>query len=145
MKFIAKTEEQLIEESVMPKGKYPFEVSYGEDTTSKAGNEMIKLLVRVFKEDGTFNLVNDYLLESMQFKLLHCAEACGLSKEYESGELTGEMFVGKQGMLELSVRPAGDYPAQNQIKDYIVPKEGEEKKEPPKNKGADIEEDEIPF
>jgi hypothetical protein len=144
MRFMPKTEEEIAHDNLLEKGEYPFEISGGEDTQSKAGNDMIVLTVRVYKEDGSFNLVTDYLLEAIAHKLRHAAEACGLLDKYEKGELTGEDFVGKTGMLKLGVQEAkGDFFAKNKINDYIVPKDGEEKKELPKK--PDLEDDGIPF
>lgn len=153
MKFTAKSDKEIAEERLLPEGQYPFEISGGEDTTSKAGNDMIKLTVRVFKDDGTFSLVTDYLMEQMMFKLKHACDACGLSEKYKSGELLGSDFIGKTGELKLKIQKdtTGNYPDKNSIADYVVPKDGEEAKKPPKDNldklidGDDDMEDEIPF
>lgn len=143
MKFTPKTQKELDDDAMMPEGIYPFVISGAEDKQSKAGNEMMELTVRVFKEDGTFNLVSDYLLEKLMYKLLHCTEACGLTKEFESGELTAEDFIGKEGMLKLGIQDAqGDFPARNTIKDYLAPEKVEAE---PVKKALDDLEDEIPF
>lgn len=135
MKFTAKTDKEIAEERLLPEGQYPFEISGGEDTISKAGNDMIKLTVRVFKNDGTFLLVDDYLLESMMYKIKHACDACGLSDKYESGELLGSDFIGRTGELKLKIQKdtTGNYPDRNSIADYIVPKDGETAKKPPKD------------
>jgi len=152
MKFTPKSEKEIAEEKLLPEGTYPFEISKGEDKVSKSGNEMIELLVRVFKPDGNFLLVSDYLLESMAYKLRHAAEACGLLHEYESGTLLGSNFIGKTGELKLGIQKDknGTYPDKNVVKDYIVPKEGDSKKQPPKtglDKLIDNDDlaDQIPF
>lgn len=151
MKFQPKTEKEIAEEGLLPAGEYPFEISQAEETVSKAGNEMIKLLVRVFREDGTFVLVNDYLLEAIAYKLLHICKATGLENAYNAGELKAEDFVGKTGMLKLKIRKdeTGNYPDQNNIADYIVPKDGVAEIVPKgSNKAAEageILDDEIPF
>lgn len=148
MRITPKTEDEIKSGYLMPEGEYPFVISAAEDTLSKSGNEMIKMTVRVYKPDGSFNLVTDYLLESMQFKLRHACEACGLLKQYESGQLLGNDFVGKQGMLKLSIRKSEEYGDQNQVKDYIVQKDAD-KKPLPKDKlekaiDGDLD-DSIPF
>lgn len=153
MKFTPKSDKELAEERIMPEGEYGFEISGGEDKTSKAGNEMIQLTVRVFKDDGKFNLVTDYLMESMMYKISHAAKACGLEDKYNLGQLTGEDFIGKTGMLKLGIQKdkEGQYPDKNVIKDYIVPKEGEAAAVPKgsnkaaETKGRDDLEDSIPF
>jgi len=153
MRFQPKTEKELHEEKMLPEGEHSFEVSQGEDTFSKnSGNEMIKLLVRVFREDGTFLLIDDYLLESMGFKLRHAAEACGLIDRYENGELSGEDFIGKTGTVKIGTQEAkGDWPAKSVIKDYVVEKEDDAEMPAKKEKATktkaveDLESDEIPF
>lgn len=151
MRFTAKTDKEIAEERLLPEGIYGFEISMGEDTTSKKGNEMIKLTVRLFKDDGKFILVDDYLLESMMFKLKHACDACGLSDKYQSGELVAADFVGKTGNLKLKIQKdtTGNYPDRNSIADYLVPEDGATFT-PPKDAldtvlDKDDLEDEIPF
>lgn len=151
MRFQPKTEKELNEERLLPEGEYPFQISGAEDKISKSGNEMIELTVRVFKPDGSFNLVTDWLLESMMFKLLHCCQACGLEDQYNAGSIKSDMFIGKEGMLKLKIVPEGDYPAKNAIKDYIPGKKAEipadnlnKTLDSQKNSGDDLS-DEIPF
>lgn len=119
MKFQPKTEKELNEERLLPEGDYPFEISAAEAKKSKKGNDMMVLTVRVYKPDGKFLLVTDYLMEALLYKLLHCCQACGLEDQYNKGELSPEMFIGKTGMLKLKIDPEGDYPAKNSVKDYI--------------------------
>jgi len=150
MRFTPKSEKEIAESNLLPEGEYPFEISSGADKISKAGNEMIELWVRVYKPDGSFNQVADYLMESMAYKLRHAAEACGLLDKYEAGSIVGTDFVGKTGMLKLNITKdkAGQYPDKNGIKDYIVPKEGEAKVAIPKDalqKTVDPMADDIPF
>lgn len=150
MKFTPKSDKELAEERLIPEGTYGFEISGGVDKVSKAGNEMIELTVRVFKPDGNFVLVTDYLMEAILYKVSHAAKACGLEDKYNAGNLHGEDFIGKTGELKLGIQKDknGQYPDKNVVKDYIVPKDGEEAKIPKgSNKAAEtgIDEDEIPF
>jgi hypothetical protein len=145
MRFAPKSQKQIDEDRLLPEAEYPFQVSGGEDKVSKSGNEMIKLTVRVFKPDGNFILVDDYLLESIAYKLRHAAEACDLTPAYESGQLAGEMFIGKTGSLKLKIQKDKNavYPDKNVIGDYVVPKAGVAKAPLPKK--DDFISDEIPF
>jgi Protein of unknown function (DUF669) len=155
MKFTPKSDKEIAEERLLPEGEYGFEISQGVEKTSKAGNEMIELTVRVFKDDGSFLLVTDYLMESMMYKVSHAAKACGLEDKYNMGKLTGDDFVGKTGQLKLGIQKDknGQYPDKNVVKDYIVPKDGEQAVKPKgsiaasKDKKVDTSdlEDEIPF
>lgn len=147
MRFTPKSEKEINEERLLPEGNYPFEISGAESKKSKSGNDMIEITIRVYKPDGKFILVTDYLMEKMLYKLLHCCQACGLEGQYNQGLLEADMFIGKTGMLKLKVDPEGQYPAKNSVKDYIkdagkvvLPKDGLSKV-----LDKDLEEDSIPF
>ena len=147
MKFTPKTKQEINEDRMLPAGEYSFQISGAEDTTSKAGNEMIKLTLRVFKPDGKFLLVDDYLLEAVLYKILHLCEATGLKDKYDAGQIAAQDFIGKTGMLKLGVQKSEQYGDKNQVKDYIV----DGKAEIPKDNldkvidGDDDMEDTIPF
>lgn len=152
MKFEPKTEKELAEMNLLPEGEYGFEISGAEEKISKAGNEMIVLTVRIFKPDGSFQIITDYLMEALAFKLRHAADACGLTHEYETGILAAENFIGKTGMLKLKIQKDknGEYPDKNTVGDYIVPKDGAPAVKPKgSNAAAETEddglEDKIPF
>lgn len=145
MKFKPKTEAEIAEAGLWPKGDYAFEILEAEDTTSKSsGKEMIKMKVKVFNETGSSQNIFDYLLpDSMEYKLRHLAEACDLLAEYESGNLEAYTLVGKTGYAKVGVSkedPTGQYPKKNQISDYLVDK--------PLSKSTlkeVLKDDEIPF
>ena len=153
MKFQPKTDKELAEENLLPEGQYPFEISGAEDTVSKSsGLDMIELTVRVYKSDGNFNLVTDYLSSSPKaaFKLSNISKACGLKDKYDAGELNSHDFVGKTGEVNLKIQkdPSGQYPDRNAVASYVVPKDGEKPVELPKDglsKALDDDDDQIPF
>lgn len=102
-------------------GEYDFEVLEGFDTVSGAGNDMMKINVTVYHNDGRTQNIYDYLLESMPFKLKHSAYACGLGEKYEDADLHGEDYIGKSGKLILGIQPPQNgYGTKNVIKDYVV-------------------------
>lgn len=146
MKFTPKTKEEL--SNLLPDGTYPFQISGAQEKVSKSGNEMIELTVRVFKPDGEFVIMTDYIMEKVAYKLRHASEACGLLHEYESGILVDQNFIGKEGYLKLKTQkdPNGVYADKNVVSDYVVKKDGTApvrvKKE---EKTAEINPDEIPF
>ena len=126
MKFQPKTEKQIAEAGLWPKGEYAFEILEAEDTTSNnTGKDMIKMKVKLFNDAGKSQNVYEYLLpDVMEYKLRHCAEACDLLAEYEKGELEAYTLVGKTGYCKVgvSVDKTGQYPDKNSIVDYIVGK-----------------------
>lgn len=105
-----------------PVGDYDFEVHDAADDVSDAGNEQIKLTLYVFNEEGRKRTVFDYLpsSEKSQWKVRHFAEAVGLIRSYEAGELDVNDIVEKTGKLKLGFKKAtAQYPANNQVADYI--------------------------
>lgn len=123
MKFQPKTENEVQSEGRIPKGEYDFEIAEASDEVSKKGNEMIKLKVLVFDDEGNPRTIFDYLLEEISYKLRHAAYACGLGGEYESGALQAQDFIGKAGRCKVIIQKdkSGQYPDKNVIQDYIVP------------------------
>lgn len=154
MKFEPKTDKEIAESNLLPAGTYPFQISGAIDDISKSsGLEMIVLTVRVFKQDGNFNLVTDYLSSSPKaaFKLNNICKAVGLKEKYESGTLDATDFIGKQGMLDLVIKPGdGKYSDQNSVKSYLMPKEDNPLRALPKKDvrgtvAEDLMADDIPF
>lgn len=148
MKFEPKSETEVNTRKLWPAGEYDFEIVKGENTISKAGNDMIKIVLKIMDPNGEYILLSDYLLsdEAMAFKLRHCCAAIGIIGKYESGDLDGGDFVTGTGRLKLKVRKSTDpkYPDdQNQIQDYLAPDERTpaEKARSKKNHGLD---DELP-
>ncbi len=148
MKFQAKTEEQLNEESLIPeKSICDFEVLEAADKQSKkTGADMIALKLKVYYGDG-FKLVNDYLMEAMPHKLLHFCEAADLMTAYTNGTLKAADCVGRAGKVEMRIDPAGEYPAKNSVKDYIGHKRAEKLKgaKPSPAEAQDDDGDSVPF
>lgn len=120
MKFIPKTEEELARESLLEAGTYPFEVLNASDEISKAGNEMIKIKVNVFGNNGEQVHVFDYLMEKMAFKLRHFAESAGLLADYNRGELSAISCVGRGGYVKVEIEAQAGYAPRNVVKDYVV-------------------------
>ena len=123
MNFEPKTEKQLAEENLLPKGVYPYEVMRAEAKQSKKGNDMIELELRVFTPDGKEKSLRDWLMAAMGFKLFHFCAYAGLSRQYEAGTLTSHDCEGKSGFLEVVIQEdkSGQYPPRNSVKDYVRP------------------------
>lgn len=132
-----------------PNGVYDFEVAESADDTSKNGNDMISLTLYIFNSDGDRRTVFDYLLDSIPHKLRHAAYACGLSSQYEDGNLIGADFYGKTGRVKIGIQPEKDgYQAKNVVRDYIVERGASETTSTPRRQPApagNIDDDEIPF
>lgn len=154
MKFAPKTDAEVKQDSekLWDAGMYDFEVLNGTDKTSKAGNEMIQLRIKIFSSEGEEKIIYDYLMESIGYKLRHACEAMGLLGKYEGGELVGGDFEGCTGRLKLRVgKPQEGYATKNEVGDYLVPSESVTAADPkPKakaragKKDRDLD-DEIPW
>lgn len=157
MQFNSRSREELARESLTPPGEYDFEIISAEETTSKKGNEMIKLKLRVFVENGEIH-VYDYLVAGMEYKLANFCDAIGRSDDYDDGEINADNLVGCAGKLKLVIEEAekdkdtGEvkWPAKNAVKTYIAGKKGQEKMAERRVKTAPTaavktDDEEIPF
>lgn len=148
MKFVPKSEKEIAEASLWPNGEYAFEIIEAADKVSKtSGNEMIELKMKVYNDEGAHIFVNDYLLESMAYKLRHAAVACNALDKYEAGSLSSHDFMGQAGRVKLKIQKSKDpqYADKNVIGDYVVKKDGEETPVSSNVSGTPIHDDTIPF
>jgi len=128
MQFQPKTEKQIIEAGLWPAGQYDFEVTKAERALSGAqskepGTEFIKINVRLWNAEGSTRFVNGILHPAMEAQLRHFCDAGGLLAKYEAGTLEAHDCIGVSGRLKLKIKAEqGDFPAKNEIADFIVPK-----------------------
>jgi hypothetical protein len=122
MTFEPKTEQEIAESKLWPKGEYAFEIVDGVDKNSKSsGKPMIELKIKLSDGKGTGRTITDYLLAETPEKLRHCADACGLLDRYETGSLSANEFRGKRGKLKLGIEKDKKkvYPDKNVVLDYV--------------------------
>lgn len=143
MRFTPQTEKELFQSLVLPKGIYNYEVVSAEDALSKSGNEMIKLGLKVWDNQGKVHIIYDYLLEAMPFKLRHFAEYAGIIDKYNLGNFEAADCLHRGGQLELVVQEAKEnFPMKNSVKDYV--KTDKSVKVAPEINTAEFD-DQIPF
>lgn len=149
MRFKPMTESEIKNMGLLPEGQYSFIVADAKEQVSKAGNEMIKLELKVNDSQGRPFTVYDYLMEKMAYKLVNFCHATALNEQYEAGLLSAKDCIGKKGVVEIIIDEdkTGTYPNKNCVKSYITPKDGQPAE--PVNKVvdpvADFFNDEIPF
>ena len=146
MNYTPKTEEQLAEESLLPEGIYDFEIVGTDDRSSKKGNEMITLKLRVFDGSGGERHVFDYIAFGSSFgerKFRHAANTCGLLEVYNSGNLTALDFLRKSGRAKIKQQKGTeDFPKpKNVVADYIISDSGPTDTRP----AREIIDDGLPF
>ena len=121
MEFKAKTEAELIEDSLAPAGEYDFQVLSAVEKISKKGNPMMEIKLGLFRDGTLKNHVFDYLLESFPKKLRHFCAAIGMIRSYEEGKLEAARCVGQVGRAKIIIRKDDpSYPPSNAVADYIA-------------------------
>ncbi len=121
MQFQPKSEKDVQAAMLAPKGDYDFQVLEAQDTVSKTGNAMIKINIGIFRGEAMSNRVFDYLVPSMEAKLRHFCDTCGILAAYEAGTLSAEDCKGRSGRVRLIIEEdeTGKYDPKNVVKDYI--------------------------
>jgi len=149
--FPSFTDEELESPNLIEPGIYHFEVAKAERQTSKAGNPMAKLTLRVWDNAGKTQTLFDYLIFSNIAlnirKVKHFCHSVGLVEEYQKRELPEEL-ANYCGQVEVGIEDpqpkagGGMYARKNKVVDYIV---GEVKTPKQPNLPADEFNDDIPF
>lgn len=150
MRFQPKTEKEIAELSLLPKGEYDYEVLAAEDTVSKSGNEMIKAKVRIYADENGGPTLITYLMEAMPRQLRNFCAQNSLLREYEAGTLKAEDCIGKQGVafVGIEIDKTGAYPDKNAIKDFPLKRggaDGAARPSAPTAAAGGIDDDDVPF
>ena len=121
MEFKPRTEQEIRESRLLAKGVYEFEVLDAAEKLSKAsGKPMIELKLKVSGASGISRIVTDYLVSTLDGKLRHAAEACGIVDKYNRGSLADTDFLRKRGKLKLTIEKSKAYPDRNVVADYLT-------------------------
>ena len=101
-------------------GQYPARIIEAVEKASKAGNDMIELLVTVRGADGKERELRDWLVGNDRgaLKLRHAAEAVGALAKYEAGEIGQNDFPGHNVRVKIIIEKRRGYPDLNRIDDY---------------------------
>lgn len=119
--FEPKTEEELTD--LLEEGDGNFEVISAEAQTSKNGNAMIKLSLKVWDKKGDQKFVYDYLiLNGSKFsmrKIKHFCDSCGMEEFYNAGKFSAGDCTARSGKCVIGIeKSTGQYPDKNIIKSY---------------------------
>ena len=120
MKFRPQTEEEAAaaERRTLPAGIYDAEVLEVVETRSKAGNDMLKLKLGVFRPNGGQDWVYDYITDT-SYRLGQLMTACDMSEQYLKGEVDADEILGKCFKVTLKIDPArGEYSERNSVGRY---------------------------
>lgn len=129
MRVTPKTDEQYEAEQAERLEKYKpwpagsivdYEILHADDTKSKAGNDMIKVDVRIFNAEGKTKDLTDYIGEWNDYKLKRINP-----ERYEAGLVEAFDLIGKTGKCKLGIQIGGlkddgtRYADKNEIKEYL--------------------------
>jgi len=151
--FLPLTEDELNSSDLLEPGVYDFEVIKSEKKTSKAGNLMAEIQLKIWDKDGKVKFVYDYLVFSKVNlnirKVKHFCDSVGLSDQYNKGSIPEELgsYCGKAeiGLQNSSPKPEGGYyPSQNTVIDYIKADKNNGMKPLPEKK-EEFDDLDIPF
>jgi len=153
--FTPMTEEEIKSLNIMDSGIYDFEVIKAEQSISKSGNPMIKLMLKVWDTNGREHIIYDYLVSTsnMMYKIKHFCESVGLEDKYKLGTFDENDCVGKCGKVDIIIQKGqsspngGNYPDKNTARDYISKIEMNEPKikSSKENNFVDSNLDDLPF
>lgn len=124
------TREESKAGDMIPDGIYTFEVIDATDEISKSGNDMIKLKLKVFTDDGRERTIFDYLLEKLPYKIAHFFDCIGKWDKYESGGFSADDCYGGSGEVKIYTQKSKDpqYPDKSAVADYMLSEAAEAKK-----------------
>lgn len=107
-------------DDLLADGEYEAVVVHAEDTVAKkSGNEMLKLQLEAYREDGVAFSLDDFLMAGPKFawKRRHFCESSHL--DYERGEIDPSEIVGKNVRIKVSRQKSEQYGEQNRVDDYL--------------------------
>ena len=122
MSFEYNPKEIKSEYAVLENGEYECEIVDAEETVSKAGNDMIKLVVCVYGNEGEQVRVYDYIVSpSTLYKLKSICRCCEL--EFD-GILDEQLLIGRRMRVLTKVEPertveGKTYAERNSIMKYV--------------------------
>lgn len=116
------TKEEIKTGDLIKPGNYPFVVEEATAEVSSKGNDMLKLKLRIFTDDGRERVVYDYIMEALEFKMAHFFEATGLYDKYANGEVEAEDCWGKSGECKIATQKDknGIYGDKSAVMDYLL-------------------------
>jgi len=103
----------------LPEGQYDAVVKVATDKVSKAGNEMIEVILTCYAENGIKRDVFDHLLatDDFQWKVRHFCESAGL--DYKRGELNASECISRNVRVWLERKNEPGYGDKNKVRDYL--------------------------
>lgn len=130
--------------TLIPDGEYDAEIAEAEDTTSKKGNAMMKLNVKVWAGNGGPRVVFDYIVDPHSiWKLKQIAAAIGKNDVFASGEMGPSHIRGESVRVAIKTQKdkTGEFEDKNVVARYLAPAAGSAGT----GEAPSASDDEIPF
>lgn len=108
--------------ALLKAGMHDARIIEATEKPSKAGNDMIELVVVVPDGDGSQRTLRDWLTDSPlgALKLRHAADAVGALARYETGDMSAFDFPGHAVRVKIGIDKRRGYPDANRIDDYAA-------------------------
>ena len=122
MSFEYNPKEVKSEYALLANGEYECEIVDAEETVSKAGNDMIKLVLCIYGNDGEQVRVYDYIVNpNTIYKLKSICRCCGI--EFD-GILDEQLLIGRRMRVLTKIEPertveGKTYAERNSIVKYV--------------------------
>ena len=152
---LSEAEAERQESGRWPDGEYSYEIMEADEyVKEETGNEVIKLTVRVFNDDGEHRQIMNWLTNTPQsaWRIRQFAASCGLLAEYEKGYLQAPQIIGRVGMCKLGTKESewnGEKRKNNFIVSFLKKASGNTASAPKRAERAkakvDDLDDDIPF
>lgn len=112
----------LFEFTLLKGGDGHFKVMSADEQTSKNGNPMLVLKVKIKDCEGTETVITEYMTKALFYKARSILRAGGMPLPH--GDTKGEWgildFEGKEGKCIIDIEPEkGNFSAKNFIKKYV--------------------------
>lgn len=142
--FQPKSEEEVL--NLLKAGEYAFQVKHAENAVSKKGNQMIKLIISIWDDNGREREITDYLMEAIAYKLRHFCDTVGLEDKYQAGQFDAADCVNRSGKCKIRIEESDGYPPKNAVQDYVKSdKSDQTTAQAPQEVDDDFDTSDIPF
>jgi len=164
MNYNTRTEKELAEANLLPKGEYPFEIADANEQKSKAGNDMLVLEIDCISETGARRRVTDYIVPGTIWadkKLHDLMWSVGLGERYATGIIQADDLRGRSGLAGVGIDKGKPFTAKdgtqkdgydkNKIAFYKRPESAPSSKKPQptdaqlENRTSEDADEDVPF
>jgi len=128
--------------TVWPAGEYEGVLTSCEETVSKKGNPMLKIVWTIFNQAGRSRKVDDYIVNpGTLYKLKKVAKALGKLREFEEASFQLQDYLDCHLILDVGIEQHPGFDEKNVVGSYKTPSPDMPMRLP----AAKTDEEDIPF